>query len=97
MVSDKVDVTTLVKITEQYQCRLSGAPTKEEINKLVYNLENRYYTQLIHMNEHKQFVAVALKYYEKLDRYETCSKIMQEVEEYMKLNGETINTKLEEC
>lgn len=96
MVSDKVDVSTLSKVLDQYSCRLDRPPTKEERNQLVYNLENRYYTQIIY-KQPKQYVAIALKYYEKLERYEMCSKIVQEVEEYMKLNGDTIITKLEEC
>lgn len=96
IVSDKVDVTLLSKILDQYSCSLESLPTKEDKNQLVYNLENRYYTQIIY-KQPKEYVAVAVKYYEKLERYEMCSQIIREVEEYMKLNGETIKTKLEEC
>lgn len=96
LVSDKVNIAVLSQVLDAYGCNLEKLPSKEERNELVYNLENRYYTQIVYKLP-EQYIALSIKYYETLERYEMCAKIIKEVEEYVKLNGKAVLTTIEKC
>lgn len=92
----RVDLKALMRLIETFSCHLDRLPNKEELNDLVFNVENRYYTQIIYRFP-PEYVAIVVSYFEGQERYEICQRILADVEEFVKLNGEGISTKLEEC
>lgn len=90
-----VNIVTLAETVKVYDCHLRVAD-KGFVMKLSKHIELGEYSSIVKLYD-RNALTVVLKYFERIEYYEMCEKILSLIKNINKLRKEKIKENLKEC